>query len=300
MLGLATRPGAASAASAQPGPGNTGVAGGTRLTAIYGNITVTKAGTVLNGLDVHGFIKVRAANVTIQNTRVHGSASASVSTGLIDAASAAVKNLVVQHCELTDDFPSIWVNGVVGHDYTARANNVHNVVDGFGVFNPSSPGSDVNVTIQGNWIHALTYLSPDRTHSDNHTHNDGVQIQGTGRSVGRQQVRIIGNTISALAGPLGNARSPYYPSVSGQAIAVTPNVSKVHDVVISGNWLDGGMQSVTMLASPKGTGRGLVLAFNRFGRQQYLHKAVRITPPVTLAQYGNAYADGQPITIATR
>ncbi len=269
------------------------------MTPIYGNITVTRAGTVLNGLDVHGFIKVRAANVTIVNTRVHGSRSVSVSTGLIDAASTSVRNLLVQHCELTDDSPSIWVDGIIGHDYTARYNNIHNVVDGFGVFNPSSPGSDVNVTIQGNWVHALTYMSPDWTHSDNHTHNDGVQIQGTGRTVGKQQVRIIGNTISALVGPLSNRRSPYYPSVSGQAIAVTPNVSKIHDVLISGNWLDGGMQSVTMLPSPKGTGSGLILAYNRFGRNQYLHKAVRITPPVRLASYGNSYTNGAAITIAT-
>ena len=300
MIGLSACNLHAFAVVGQPGAANTGVPSGTNLSPVYGNITITKAGTVINGLDVHGFIKVRAANVTIKNTRVHGSSAVNTSTGLIDSASPAVSNLLVQNCDLTDDSPSIWVDGIIGHDYTARANNVHNVIDGFGAFNPSNPSADLNVLIQGNWVHDFTYMSPDPTHSDNHTHNDGVQIQGTGSTTGKAQVRILGNTITALVGPKSTARSPYYPSVSGQAIAVTPNVSKVHDVQIDGNWLDGGMQSVTMLPSPKGSGTGIVLSNNRFGRDQYLHKAVRITPPLVLSQWGNSYSDGGAITVATK
>jgi hypothetical protein len=52
-----------------PDPTNTGVPNGTALTA-SGPITVTTAGTVIEGKDVTGGIDVQANNVTIRNTRV--------------------------------------------------------------------------------------------------------------------------------------------------------------------------------------------------------------------------------------
>ena len=52
-----------------PDESNTGVPPGTRL-APSGGITITKAGTVLSGMDVHGSITVDANDVTIRNTRV--------------------------------------------------------------------------------------------------------------------------------------------------------------------------------------------------------------------------------------
>ena len=287
------------AAAARPGASNTGVPVGTKLTTVHGDITVTQAGTVLNALDVYGFIKVRAANVTITNSRIHGANTATTSTGLIDAASPAVSHLVIQHCELTDDTPSIWVDGVIGHDYTARYNEVHNVIDGFGVFNPNAPATNLQVIIQQNWVYDLTYMSPDQTHSDNHTHNDGVQIQGTGASA-VSQVQILNNTITAMVGPKSTATSPYAPMVTGQAIAVTPNVSSIHDVQINGNMLDGGAQSVTMIPTPVGTGANLVLSNNTFGRDQYTHRGVLITLPVQLKHWGNFYTDGSSVPVYTQ
>jgi hypothetical protein len=52
-----------------PDPTNTGVPAGVPLTP-SGSITVTKAGTVISGLEVSGTINIAAANVTIENTRV--------------------------------------------------------------------------------------------------------------------------------------------------------------------------------------------------------------------------------------
>jgi hypothetical protein len=53
---------------AWPGPGNTGVPPGTRLT-VRGPIIVRTRGAVLSNLDVRGDIDVQANNVTIRNTR---------------------------------------------------------------------------------------------------------------------------------------------------------------------------------------------------------------------------------------
>jgi hypothetical protein len=52
-----------------PGPGNTGLRAGTRLT-VRGPIVVRANGAVLSNLDVRGDIVVQADNVTIRNTRV--------------------------------------------------------------------------------------------------------------------------------------------------------------------------------------------------------------------------------------
>lgn len=54
-----------------PGPHNTGVPAGTRLTAYSGDRTVSTPGAVIDGWDVDGCILVTALGVTIQNSRAH-------------------------------------------------------------------------------------------------------------------------------------------------------------------------------------------------------------------------------------
>jgi hypothetical protein len=291
--------------SYKPGPATTGILAGTILIPHYGDIVITRPGTVIQNEDIHGFVTVRAANVTIRNSRVRGSGPGRTDTGLIDANGPAVRNLLVVNCDLTHDFPSVWVDGVIGHDYTALRNNVHNVVDGFGVYNAFNRNANLNVNIEANWVHDLNYMSPDPEIYDNHTHNDGIQIQGSGATVGRVQVNIVGNNIQAFAGPGSNTRSPYYPAVTGQAVGITPNVNPVHDVVIDRNWLDGGAQSVTMIPGHRGTGSGIILTDNMFGHGQALvrmngvraQRPVLIYPTVSAFVFNNIAMTGGAIRI---
>lgn len=282
-----------------PNSANTGVPAGLALTPVWGNITVTRAGTVLSGLDIHGFVKVRAANVTIKNSRIHGNGPGTTNTGLVDTNSPSARNVLIENCDLSHDTASVWVDGVVGHDYTVVRSDVSNVVDGFGVMNPSNRNADLNVVIEDNYVHDLDYMGNDPNHSDHHTHNDGIQIQGTGSTYGKVQVRIAGNNLQALAGPASSLRSPYYPAVTGQAIAVTPNVSPVHDVVITGNWLNGGAQSITMIPGSKGVGGGMVMLNNHFGTIQGTHRPVLIQSPISVYHLDNTYASGKHVNIAT-
>jgi hypothetical protein len=128
---------------------------------------------VLDSLDIYGFVQVRAANVTIRNCRVRGLGGGTTNTGLILATHSAVQNLVVQDCTLVPDTPSYWLDGIMGHDYTARRCRVYNAVDGFGAFNTANPGGPINVYLYSNYVHDLSYFSPDPNHpSDNQTHND--------------------------------------------------------------------------------------------------------------------------------
>jgi hypothetical protein len=288
-----------------PNAATAGVPAGTRLTPHYGNITITRPNTVISNLDVWGFIYVKAAGVIIMNSRIHGSGPASTDTGLINVLSPSAKRVLIQDCELTHAYPSPWVDGIIGHDFTVLRTDIHNVVDGIGVMNPSNRSADLNVNIEGNYIHDLNYISPDPEQRDGHTHNDGIQIQGTGSTVGKRQVTIFGNYIGAFAGPLSNAHSPYYPAVTGQAIGITPNVSNVHDILIDTNWLDGGAQSVTMIPGPRRTGSGLVLVNTHFGDRQAMvnmngvraRRPVLIYPGVSVATGGNVYSNGSVIRI---
>lgn len=244
------------------------------LTPITGDLTITTAGTVVQNSDVAGFIKVRAANVTIRDCIVRGSGPGTTNTGLIDCNHAAAAGVLVENCLLVPNEPSYWLNAIIGHDYTIRRCEAYNVVDFCGVYNSTNPAAAVNVVIEGNYFHDLAYISPDPNHSDNRTHNDGVQIQGNTNTSIVGNV-ILGNTSTTagngypgatLAAPAAN---PYYPSVTGQAIGITPNVSQVGQVTIDRNWLDYGAQSITIIPGSKGVdGSTITITNNRFGRNQ--------------------------------
>lgn len=260
----------------KPDGTNTGTSG--PLTVRNGNQYLTTPGTVLDSLDIHGFVTVYAANCIIRNCRIRGNGIQNVTqagtviqdSALIDGNPQGCRNLLVTDCELAHDFPSVWVDGVLGHDYTARRCNIHSVVDGFGAYNNNTghKTDPLNIVIASNWVHDLNYMSPDPEIYDNHTHNDGIQIQGSGG------MQIIGNNLQDLAGPNSNTRSPYFPAMTGQAIGFTPNVSTISNVIIDQNWLDGGAQPITARAQFTGTtltftvdGATTKITKNRFGRK---------------------------------
>src|SRR5207237_8813035 len=60
----------------QPGPNNTGVPAGTTLTVFNGDLTIDTAGATYSNLDIHGYVKVNAPNVTIKNSIIRGGAGA--------------------------------------------------------------------------------------------------------------------------------------------------------------------------------------------------------------------------------
>lgn len=290
------------------------------LTTVIGDVTITSsAGTLLEGLDIFGRVKVQAANVTIRNCRVRGANNVSGNTALIDCNHPNASNVLIENCDLRPDFPSIWLNAVIGHNYTIRYCHIWDVVDGLGVYNSYAPTAHADVTIEANFIHDLAYFSPDPNHNDNRTHNDGIQIQGNG------WITIRGNTVWANVGSAGQsnqagvpAPNPYYPSVTGQAIGITPNVSVVTNTLIELNWIDYGAQSITIASGNVGdTNTTALVRLNKFGRNQpnlnkggtTARRAILMTSDLTNPQglpsvtgldtnNGNVYEDnGQPVTV---
>lgn len=253
---------ASAATYSKPDWSNTGVPAGTDLTTYNGDIVVSTPGTVIEDLDVFGFIKVRAADVTIRRCRVRGSDQAQTNTGLIDCNHRAVQDVLIEDCLLVPDYPSVWIDGIIGKEYTARRNNVYNTVDGFGVYNAQNWAGPCNVTIESNFIHDLAYFAVDPNHGNGPTHNDGIQVQGG------SNVNIIGNNIlmfySRQVGTLD------YPSrAGGNTILIGSNLAPVTDSQITNNWLNGGIDGMYLLRGHAQSMQFGTVSDNRLGHDQF-------------------------------
>lgn len=225
------------------------------------DLVITKDGTVLQNLEIFGDIKVRAKNVVIRNSILRGGKHApSNATGIVDATSAAVSNLVVEDSYIRPTRPHHFRDGIVGHDYSAKRNHILRTNDGLGIFNRPSGSVNANVVASGNYIHSLTYWDWSPYHSDG-THNDGIQVQGG------QNIRLVGNTIdaSSIAG-VGSSNGPRVPH-AGIAIMLQQNVAKLANVVVEKNWVDNGQTSINV-ANGKYSNITVTVRENRLGRNQ--------------------------------
>lgn len=251
--------------SYKPSASNTGVPAGTTLKAYNtsgADLVITKDGTVLDGLDIYGDIKVRAKNVTIKNSRLRGGkAIPRANTGIVDATNAAVANLVIQDSTIIPDRASYYRDGIVGHDYTSRRNHIQGTNDGLGIFNRPGGPAAANVTAEGNYIHDLTYWSNDPAHRDG-THNDGIQVQGG------QNIRIVGNNVVGTSRPgPGSAPNPRGDK-AGTAIMLQQNVAQLANVIVDKNWVDGGQTSIN-IDNGKYSKITVTLSGNKLGRNQF-------------------------------
>ncbi len=154
----------------KPGPTNTGVPAGTKLTA-SGTIKVTQNGAVIENLDIAGAIEVLANDVTIRRVRI-------TSGDYYPIRYFDNKNtgLVVEDSEIIGTSTDV-TSAISFANYTARRLNIHGGADGF--------KADENVLIEDCWIHDLAN-APGQ-------HNDGVQ------STGGKGVTIRHNAISGAS-----------------------------------------------------------------------------------------------------
>ena len=258
-------PTALTVGSYKPTASTTGVPAGTALKPYNtsgADLVITKDGTILDGLDIYGDIKVRAKNVVIKNSRLHGGKAIPKSnTGVVDSTNAAVVNLVVKDSTIIPDRPSYYRDGIVGHDYTASRNHIQGSNDGLGIFNRPGGPVTANVTAEANYIHGLTYWSNDPAHSDG-THNDGIQVQGG------QNIRIVGNNVVANSTPgPGSAPNPR-GTHAGIGIMLQQNVAKLANVVVDKNWVDDGQTSIN-IDHGKYSNITVTLSNNKLGRNQF-------------------------------
>ncbi len=240
----------------------TGVPDGTALTVHQGDITVTQAGTVIDRLDVHGSIYVKANNVTIKRSLIRGGPASSKNKALI-ASWWGNTNLVVQDSTLRADFPSYWMDGLTGSNFTATRLDISRVVDTVKV-------AAGNATITNSWLHDNAHFSPDPNQSDNKTHDDGIQVSGG------KNIVISGNNIHG----------------AHNASVMVGQGTVVADLKITGNWLSDGGCAVNV--SQGGTGGpilGSSVQNNKFGPGVYgttCPMRLPKTSPITVS--GNTWA----------
>jgi hypothetical protein len=255
------------ASTGMPGPGNTGVPSGTTLKVHNGDLSVTKAGTVIDGLDIRGFLTINAPNVTVRNSIIRGR-STQRQTNLV---SSKQPGFVIEDSELAPSSPSPNIDGLKGYGFTARRLNIHDTVDGVFIY-----GSDT--TVEHSWIHSNRHYQNDPNQGGTPSHDDSIQVQGG------TNIRLIGNRIQGAF----NA-----------GLMITQDASRLSNVQFVGNWADGGGCTVNVAEKGRGPIQGLVVNNNRFGRNTRVPDCPVIAPSTTpMVAEGNVYADnGQPARI---
>lgn len=220
------------------------------LTLVTGTFNAV-ANTTYEGRWFRGQVNVNVANVTFRDCWFDFGSAATGNTGCIDARGASISNLLVEHCTFKPASASYYMNGIIGHDFTMRRCDVSDVVDCVNLYNThaarvtingTTNTYNLNVTLEANYLHDMSYFTPDPNQpGDNQTHNDVIQIQG---GVG---LISIGNT---LAGTIGTAGTHTFPpggptgtgdnSPSLAVVMHNTNVGNQGQHVFEDNWVEGG------------------------------------------------------------
>lgn len=245
----------------RPDASNTGVPRGTTLTRYDGDLEVTKANTVIDGLEVHGVIKVRAPGVVIKNTKVLGPAS---------SGRPLVSNypygysFTIKDSELWSKTPSPYTNGILGSNFTALRVNVHDVIDTVHI-------TGGNVTVRDSYLHDTLHYKNDPAQKNGPSHDDVIQVQGG------SDIVIEGNTLTGS---------------TNTVIMVTQDQSRLSGLTIRGNYVDGGNCSINMNEKGKGPLKNVLLEDNLFGPNRaisYCAAYIPVNSDVTLrANYWEA------------
>lgn len=244
-----------------PGPGNTGVPAGTTLTPYYGNLVITTPGARYDRLDIHGFVTVKAPDVTISRSIIRGGV-ASGNIGIVT--DYGYSNLNIEDSELVPSNPSVWIDALKGNNFTARRVNAHGTVDGVKIHGD-------NVRVEASWVHDMVDYAQDPNQSYGPTHNDGVQI------LGGNNIQVVGNRLSGA---------------SNSAIQVTQDYAAVTNSGINHNWLDGGNCTVQVNNKPLPSLVAPDISYNRFGHNtRYSNCAIIASNAVAIYPVGNVWDD---------
>lgn len=246
-----------------PGPSTTGVPRGTKLTRHDGDLTITKDGTVIDALDVRGLVKIYADDVTIKRSIIRGRVVTQQSY-LVQISEDASGTKIVD-TEIYAAHPTHLIKGVVGSNLTMLRTNVHDVIDQL-----SATGGGIRV--EDSWFHDNLHYASDPLHGGGPSHDDNIQI-----SHGRG-FRIVGNRLEG-------ARSA--------SVMIVQSSSRVSDVRIADNLIDGGACSINLAEAGHGAITGVGVVGNTFGTSTaHAHCAVISPRSTTVTHSGNTFTDG--------
>jgi hypothetical protein len=262
-----------SSASTQPGTTNTGVPAGTSLVVWNGDLTITVPGQTFTGLDIHGYLRVEAPNVTVKDSIIRGGTGDN-GLGVVADVTPSATNFLLEDSEVVPQFPVVDLDDVKGYNYTLLRDNIHGSEDGAKMYGP-------NATIQDSWIHGLVTYPHDPAQNNGPSHSDGVQIQSG------SNLKLIHNTIT------GQPNS---------SVIITEDNGKTSGVLIDGNWLgtEGSpapVCTVKILNKPLPSMSGITVTNNRFDHNATACQILD-SKTVTLVASGNVFDDtGLPVKL---
>lgn len=138
-----------------------------------GRLIINKAGAVVQGFDIPGWIEVRAPGVTITETTVRGANKGGTIWGAIFMMDKTAIGTHIQKTLVAVEYPQIQLSGIFGHDFTLDDVETMNTTDGVSI-------AGNNVEIKRLYAHDLVFWSPDPNHGRDApppgSHNDAVQI----------------------------------------------------------------------------------------------------------------------------
>ena len=242
--------------SANPKPGPSNT-GITQPLTPSDSILVKVDGDIIENLDIDGCIKIQANNVTVRNVRIDCSSFYG-----INIASGNTGTLI----EDVEIF-GMTSSGVLGSNFVLRRANIHD-----SGADATKPGS--NVVIENSWFHRLGTIPT--------SHSDGVQM-------------VSGSNVTMRE---NNFDMPYdLPGyTNSQCMIIQTNNGPIDDILIEGNWLNGGGYCVQI--NDKGNGHGgptnVRIVNNKFGRDCQFGILRFNNSTATLS--GNIWQDsGEPI-----
>lgn len=222
----------------RPGPSTTGVPAGMPLRKHYGNMVITQPGTVIDGLDIHGFVEVKAPNVVIRRSIVRGG-QATANIGLIYNYTPSAVNTRVHDVTLIPEHPSAYLDGLKGMNIEADRVDISGTVDGVGWHGD-------NTMLRNSWVHDLKeFTSGHFPGAQVPSHNDGVQIHG-------------GNN--------HQVRSTFISGGDNAAVMITQDYAKTSNVEITKSWLHNGGCTVNVHHKNRGAMSNISVNYTFFGR----------------------------------
>ena len=249
----------APAATGTPGKGNTGVPAGTQLKVHNGDLNVTAAGTVIDGLDIRGLVKISAPNVTIKNSIIRGKALSGVAPLINNLGGQS--GLKIIDTELFPSTASPYAMGIYGYNFTATRVNIHGVIDSIHL-------TGGNVVIEKSWLHNNLHYSSDPNHGGSPSHDDSIQIQKG------DNIKVVNNNISGAF---------------NSGIQITQDTGKVSNFTFTGNYANVGGCTVNIAEKSYGPVQGVKIADNTFGRDTKVSNCAIIAKSTTKIDLARNY-----------
>lgn len=248
----------------------TGVPTGTTLKVHNGDLNITKAGTVISGLDIRGLVKINAINVTIKNSIIRGR-SISDPAALINNLGGR-SGLKIIDSELYPSKPSPDINGIYGYNFTLTRVDIHGVIDAVHI-----TGS--NVTIANSWLHGNLHYASDPNQGGKPSHDDSIQIQKG------SNIKVYGSTLSGS---------------HNAGVQITQDTGDVSNFSFTNNFADGGACTINIAQKSYGPIYGTVITDNKFGRNTRVANCAVISPTTTKVSTARNYYTPDSKTVSVR